>query len=193
MREVSERKQQFGSKQIDVRDVLGNILYMSRNSYTNLGLSEDEAAQLGSDGSARIRSFRLIVLLAQELRTLMDQRLRADGLTTQQAALITVVEAIGEPSLSQAAVALGTTHQNLKQIADALTRKGFLRITQDKTDGRIRRLNATQKSRRYWQHRSPSDQQAVLDWFSTLSAKDAQTLFRLLLRLESNVRRTLGS
>ena len=42
---------------------------------------------------------------------LMDQLLRADGLTTQQAALITVVDLLGTRSLSQAAAALWTTHQ----------------------------------------------------------------------------------
>jgi protein-S-isoprenylcysteine O-methyltransferase Ste14 len=46
--------------------------------------------------------------------------------TTQQAALITVVDAIGTPSLSQVASALSTTHQNAKQIAAALERKGFM-------------------------------------------------------------------
>lgn len=47
---------------------------------------------------------------------------RSDGLTTQQAALITVVEAAGSPSLSEAADALACTRQNLKQIASALRR-----------------------------------------------------------------------
>jgi len=61
----------------------------------------------------------------------MDQLLRADGLTTQQAAIITVVDLLGTPSLSQAATALGTTHQNARQLADALERKGFLRISTD--------------------------------------------------------------
>ena len=71
-----------------------------------LGLSEEDAARLGEDGAVRVRTFRLIVLVAQELRTLMDQLLRADGLTTQQAAMITVVDLLGTPSLSQAATAL---------------------------------------------------------------------------------------
>ena len=34
-----------------------------------LGLDEDEAARLGLDRATRIRTFRLIVLLAQELQT----------------------------------------------------------------------------------------------------------------------------
>lgn len=158
-----------------------------------LGLSDDEAARLGSDGSTRIRTFRLIIVLAQELRTLMDQRLRPDSLTTQQATLITVVEAIGAPSLSQAAATLGTTHQNTKQIAVALERKGFLHIAPDKHDARVRRLTTTAKSRRTWRRRSDADQQLVLDWFSTLNPNEAHTLFRLLLRLETHLHATLGA
>lgn len=167
---------------------------MSRRSpVAALGLGDDEAARLGGDAATRIRTFRLIILVAQELRTLMDQLLRTDGLTTQQAALTTVVDAIGAPSLSQAAAALGTTHQNVKQIARVLERKGFLRITSDEHDARVRRLTTTTKSRLTWQRRSATDQQLVLDWFSTLDPHEAHTLFRLLLRLETSLRANLGT
>jgi len=159
----------------------------------SLGLGDEEAARLGEDGATRIRTFRLIVVLAQELRTLMDQVLRPEGLTTQQTALVGIVDAIGAPSLSQAAAALGTTHQNAKQVAGALERKGFLRITTDTHDARIRRLTTTGKSRRTWQRRSASDQQLVLDWFSTLDEGEARTLFELLLRLETGVRAALAA
>jgi DNA-binding MarR family transcriptional regulator len=157
----------------------------------SLGLDESEAARLGPDRATRIRTFRLIVLLAQELRTLMDQLLRADGLTTQQAALITAVEAIGSPSLSQAAGVLGTTHQNAKQIATALERKGFLRIDSDDGDRRVRRLVTTARSRSYWRQRSPSDYEHVLGWFADLSESEAETLFELLLRVERRARAAL--
>ena len=43
----------------------------------------------------RVRLFRLLVVFGQELRTRMDQELRPGGMTTQQAALTGVVEAIG--------------------------------------------------------------------------------------------------
>jgi DNA-binding MarR family transcriptional regulator len=136
---------------------------------------------------------RLIIMLAQELRTLMDQLLREDGLTTQQAALITIVEAIGAPSLSQAAAALGTTHQNAKQIAAALERKGFLRIDADESDRRVRRLTATAKSRAYWKQRSATDYEHVFAWFADLSAREAETLFELLLRVEHTTRAALDA
>lgn len=153
----------------------------------DLGLPEDEADALGEDGAVRVRTFRLIVVLAQRLRTLMDQRLRADGLTTQQAALTTIVDAIGEPTLSQAAAALGTTHQNARQLAAALERKGMLVIEPDPADGRVKKLRTTMDSREYWRQRSADDQRYVLEWFAGLSAPEAGTLFELLLRLHERV------
>ena len=164
---------------------------MSRG-YNALRVNEEQAARLGDDGATRIATFRLIVLVAQELRTLMDQLLREDDLTTQQAALTSVVDALGAPSLSEAAQALGTTHQNAKQVAVALERKGFLRIVPDERDARVRRLVTTAKSRRLWQRRSPDDQQQVLEWFSDLNPDEAKTLFELLLRVEQRARATLA-
>lgn len=164
---------------------------MSSELSPSLGLGDEDATRLGEDGATRIRTFRLILLLAQELRTLMDQQLRPDNLTTQQAALISVVDAIGRPSLSQAAAALATTHQNVKQIAEALARKGFLEIVRDEQDGRIRRLATTRRSHHTWRRRMTADQELVLAWFSALTRREAQTLFALLLRLEAAVRTAL--
>jgi DNA-binding MarR family transcriptional regulator len=159
----------------------------------SLGLTDEDAARLGTDGAVRIRTFRLIILLAQELRTLMDQLLRPDGLTTQQAALITAVDLLGAPSLSQTAVALGTTHQNARQLADALQRKGFLHVASDASDARVRRLRTTRKSRDYWRRRSPADQQHVIDWFADLTHDEAQILFGLLSRIERRARAELSA
>jgi DNA-binding MarR family transcriptional regulator len=155
-------------------------------------LTDEDAARLGEDGAVRVRTFRLIVVVAQELRTLMDQRLRADGLTTQQAAMITVVDLLGTPSLSQAAAALGTTHQNARQLADALERKGFVQISADEADARVRRLSTTAKSHSYWRDRSAADQQQVLEWFDELTPAEAQTLFDLLAKVEHRARATLS-
>lgn len=163
----------------------------SEQDRDGLGLSKQDAARLGEDGAVRVRTFRLIVLVAQELRTLMDQLLRGDGLTTQQAALITAVDMLGTPSLSQAATALGSTHQNVRQLADALGRKGFLQVSTDQTDARVRRLSTTDKSRSYWSQRSAADQEQVLAWFDDLTPEEARTLFELLAKVERRARAAL--
>ena len=153
-----------------------------------MGLGEAEAAALGAGDATRVRTFRLILVVAQTMRTMMDDLLRADGLTTQQAKLISVAEALSGPSLSGAAAALGTTRQNVKQVARALERKGFLHVVPDEDDARVRRLVVTEKSREYWRGRSGEDQRTVAGWLSARSDDEAATLFELLSRLDAGVR-----
>src|SRR5688572_18629961 len=77
---------------------------------------------------AKVLVFRMALRLAQRLRYLMDQRLQPAGLTAQQATLLFIVQSRDSPSFSESAAALGVTHQNIRQLATSLERKGFLRV-----------------------------------------------------------------
>lgn len=121
-----------------------------------------------------IRAFRTTLTLAQRLRYAMDERLREDGLTTQQAALITVVVAAGRPSLAEAAAALGSTHQNVAQIVAALVRKDLLQVEPDPKDKRRKLLSATNRSAAYWKQRDEGDYAAVAGWFADLSPAELE-------------------
>jgi DNA-binding MarR family transcriptional regulator len=109
----------------------------------------------------------------------MDERLREDDLTTQQAALITVVVAAGKPSLAEAAAALGSTHQNVAQIVAALVRKDLLRVEPDPADKRRKLLSATNHSAEYWKQRDEGDHAAVADWFGDLTPAELKTFCEL--------------
>jgi DNA-binding MarR family transcriptional regulator len=135
-----------------------------------------------------VRAFRATLVLAQRLRYLMDDRLRADGLTTQQAALLTVVRALGRPALSEAAAALGTTHQNAAQLVAALERKGMLRTEADPADKRRRLLAATAEGARYWSERDAGDEEAVADWFASLTPDEVATFSALAERILAGLR-----
>lgn len=151
--------------------------------------AEVDGGSLAAEDAVRVRTFRLVLRAARELQYRMDRLLERDGLTTQQAAVLTVVRAAdGPPSLSELAAALRTSHQNVRQIADALARKGFLRVVGDRSDGRVRRLHATAACERYWRARNPDDYRAVSAWFAALSTTEIGTLHDLLLRLSDDLR-----
>lgn len=133
----------------------------------------------GSELAPSIRAFRTTLMLAQKLRYEMDERLRVDGLTTQQAALITVVLAMGKPSLAEAAAALGSTHQNVAQIVAALQRKELLRVEPDPTDRRRKLLSATNHNAAFWRQRDAGDFAALADWFADLSPAELETFCKL--------------
>ncbi|WP_084700065.1 MarR family winged helix-turn-helix transcriptional regulator [Cryptosporangium arvum] len=130
-----------------------------------------------------VQAFRMVLLAAQRLRYLMDARLRPDGVTTQQAALLTVVTALGNPTLGEASAALATTHQNTAQLVASLERKGWLVSEPDPADKRRRRLTTTEKNAAYWAGRDPDDHAAVTEWFSMLTDEEVKTLAGLTSRL----------
>lgn len=145
------------------------------------GSKTEELLGIGPDSALEpsIRAFRTTLTLAQRLRYAMDERLREDGLTTQQAALITVVVAAGKPSLAEAAAALGSTHQNVAQIVAALVRKDLLQVESDPKDKRRKLLSATNHSADFWKERDVGDHAAVAGWFGGLSPAELKTFCEL--------------
>lgn len=143
----------------------------------------------GESPTPAVRSFRLVIALAQELRTLMDQRLMPSGLTTQQAALLTVIQMAGSPPTpTEMARALAMTHQNVKQLAVALESKGFLEIVADEHDARSKRLLLTKKHRKFWSKRNEQDHACVAQWLSGLEEKEMTELARLLAKALTSAR-----
>ncbi|WP_161962412.1 MarR family winged helix-turn-helix transcriptional regulator [Nocardioides speluncae] len=137
----------------------------------------------GSSLVPAVRAFRAAVLLGERLHYLMDERLRADGLTTKQAALLTVVIALDRPTVTEAAAALRTSHQNVAQLVAPLERKGFLRVEADPGDRRRKRLAVTEASNAYWLGRDDADEAAVAEWFSALTPTELATFLDFCERI----------
>ena len=156
--------------------------------FEQIGLNAADAAAMGAERAAQVRVFRLILFIAQELRYLTDQLYRADGLTAQQATLLTAVRTLGQPSLSEVANALSTSHQNVKQLVAALQKKGFVRLVVDKQDARVRRVTTTAKNEKHWARRDPDDFVRVGEWFAALDAQEAAQLASLLAKLQAGLR-----
>lgn len=159
-------------------------------SQESIRLTPAERA-LAGDAAEAVLAMRRLLMAAQRLRYLMDQRLRANGLTTQQAALLTVARDLKGPTLAQAAKVMGSSHQNVKQLVTALERKGMLAYDIDPQDGRVRRLTPTARSDALWADRDAGDFAAVGDWFSSLSRPEVSQLAGLLDRLETGLRQAL--
>lgn len=137
-----------------------------------------------SDVAARVRLFRLAVASGAALRNRLDRDMAATGITTQQAALLQFIESQAQaPTQGTVAEALAMTHQNVKQIATALERKGFLTIEVDEADRRVRRLRLTARHRRFWARRNPGDFQQVQRWTAGLSDAEVAQACALLRKL----------
>lgn len=162
----------------------GNILnIMDDRQWFDAGLETLPPAR-----AQRVRLFRGLIATATMLRVRMDRLLADSGLTTQQATLLNfVIARPTRPALSEVARGLGMTHQNVKQIALALERKGFVEFAADPADGRIRRLVPTERCRRFWRRRDASDFDRVETWTAGLTDDEVDTVVRLLARLRARM------
>lgn len=137
----------------------------------------------------RIRLFRLLLVTSAALRGRLDRALAPSGITTQQGALLQVIESRSEPpTLSQVAETMNMTHQNVKQIATALERKGFVAIARDPLDRRARRLTVTAKHRRFWSRRNPADFASVERWLSALGDDEVASMLAMLERVYADLK-----
>ncbi len=159
---------------------------MTRSHKPAFHLDADERRAAGAAAEA-VENFRLILFCSLRLRQMLDGRLRSAGLTSRQGLLLTIVRGNDRPTLGEVAAAMSTTHQNAKQIAASLVRKGMIRIVADPKDRRTRRLVATAAGRRGWQRRNAGDFAAIGSWFSTLSRRDQKALRSLLGRLAGSI------
>lgn len=149
--------------------------------------SPDAAGQAGGAHATSLRLFRLVAVLATQLRRLSDARFRGVGMTTRQAELTTIAKILGKPSLTELAAMMSTSHQNVKQIARGLVQRGFARFEEDPRDARVRRLVITARSDRFWAARDEDDAAAIAGWFSALTSEDQQTANRLLAALSTHL------
>lgn len=137
----------------------------------------------------RVRAFRLLLVQGALLRGLLDRELAPSGVTAQQGALLSWIDAQPEPpTLGAAAAGLVMSHQNVKQIAAALARKGFLDIVVDAADRRARRLVTKARHRRFWKRRNADDFAAVQSWLSVWSDDEVGQAVHLLQRLHQHLK-----
>lgn len=132
--------------------------------------------------------FRLLLTLGGHLRTLMDRQLEPTGITTQQAACLTIAGAADAPlAQGELARALGVSHQNVRQLTTALERKGLIEVVPDSDDRRTKRIRTTKAAHKLFVRRNAADRDIVADWFRGLDDREAEQLLALLLRVAGDL------
>lgn len=145
-------------------------------------MSPEVNPALGAEPSVQL--FRVVLTLATHLRTRMDQRLAEIDLTTPQAGVLTFVTASEQsPTLGETARALGTSHQNVRQVVSALERKGMIDVRPDPVDSRVRRLAATARVAEAFAGRDLADRHVVAEWLSALTEDEQRQAVSLLHRV----------
>lgn len=131
--------------------------------------------------------FGEIFLLSNRLQIIGDSYLKE--ITTKQWFLMVIIERFGEyhPTLSEVAKELGSSRQNLKQIALKLQNKGYLTIEKDTKDSRVLRLSLTKKSGQFWAGREEQDKEFIKSLFSGVSANEIEVMLRGFSQVFGNI------
>lgn len=129
--------------------------------------------------------FAYIFLLAQRLEYISDKLLKQDTLTTKQFLLLALTEKAFDhhPSLKEVADELGTSHQNVRMMANKLEKKGFIKIFKDSDDKRVNRLKTTEVNKNYWDIKSDYLVENVLGMFKEFSDEEVETMYSQVIRL----------
>lgn len=90
-------------------------------------------------------------------------------------------------TLSQLSELVGTSRQNVKQIALKLVEKGFIDMYKDKDDNRVLRLKITKKAIEYSNLRGDKDSLFLRGLFENFSQKELMIFFKLIEKFKNNV------
>lgn len=121
--------------------------------------------------------FGMIFMLAQRWQYIGDRELKDSGITTKQWFLLVTLHALFEtpPNLNDLALAMGSSRQNVKQLAINLEKRGFVEIYQDEQDKRVQRFRLTAQNQSFWEARAQHDERFVASLFGKLSSDDIGT------------------
>lgn len=142
--------------------------------------------------------FGSLFMLSNKMGTLLDRDLEEFGVTSKQWYLSLLITMFFEtpPTLKEAAQIMGTSYQNVKQIALKLEEKGLLRIEKDSHDARVLRLVTTEESQNFWEKTRPKGAQFMKDVFHNIDhdqlAQTRGVIQELLLNISEMEKRTLG-
>jgi DNA-binding MarR family transcriptional regulator len=123
-----------------------------------------------------VETFERLLNLSHQVELAMDRMLRKDGLTAKQFQMVAIIgkRFTTPPSIMELAEQMGTTHQNVKQLALQLEKRGYLELFRDGKDRRVLRVRLTDKNAAYWEEKAPEHMRFMLDLFTALDDEELE-------------------
>jgi DNA-binding MarR family transcriptional regulator len=112
--------------------------------------------------------FASILLVANKMDTLLERKLSKFNITSKQwFLLLGLFNAFDKPpTIKELANEMGSSHQNVKQVALKLQEKGMIILEKDKKDLRATRLIPTEKSYKFLQDSSEDGRKFMSAFYS---------------------------
>lgn len=136
-------------------------------------------------------SFGALLVTAVKLDTQLDKALKEFDLTSKQWFLMVILDTMFEsaPTLNELAREMGSSYQNVKQVALKLKEKNLIDISKDPKDARALRIKSTPESKGIWEKLTPTAIKFMDSFFMDIEDKDLDIFKKVLLQLMMNLNR----
>ena len=133
--------------------------------------------------------FGLLLIISNTTSTLLERELREFDVTAKQWFLSETINSLFDtpPTLKEASNAMGSSYQNVKQVALKLQEKGLMALEKDRKDARVTRLRATEQSKEFWKQTDPKGAMFREKVFKELDAHDIAKTRHVLEKMLSNL------
>jgi DNA-binding MarR family transcriptional regulator len=131
--------------------------------------------------------FGMLHVLGNRLQVLGDNFY--DEITAKQWLLLVMLEIYGEayPTLNELSDAMGSSHQNVKQLVVKLESKGYVAMFTDTKDRRKTRILMKDKCQELNQKYNTKQQEFMRKLFKDIDKKELKYAVKTLIQLEKNI------
>ncbi|MBK5246460.1 MAG: winged helix DNA-binding protein [Peptostreptococcaceae bacterium] len=133
--------------------------------------------------------FGSLLFTANRMDTLLERELKEFDITSKQWMLSIIIDNLFDspPTLKDVAKEMGSSHQNVKQVALKLEQKGLLKMQKDKKDARVTRLNMTDESYQFWAKTQPKGTAFVEEVFENITKDELTEARNVMNKIMENL------
>lgn len=133
--------------------------------------------------------FALLLTISNKMNTLLEREFKEFDVTTKQWFLSETIKSLFDtpPTMKELAREMGSSYQNIKQIALKLEQKGLLKLEKDKKDARVTRLRMTERSYDFWKKTDPKGTVFRKNMFKEMNKNDIAATRALLEKMLLNL------
>jgi len=133
--------------------------------------------------------FGAVFIVANRIDTLLQREFNRFDITTKQWFLSATIDNLFDkpPTMNEVAREMGSSHQNVKQVALKLVEKGLLILEKDKVDARVTRLKLTENSYDFWETIRGEGTSFTQTLFRDIEQDELVVARRVMQKLQLNI------
>ncbi len=133
--------------------------------------------------------FGVIFIVANRVDTMLEREFKRFGITTKQWFLSVIIENLFDtpPTMKEVAKEMGSSHQNVKQVALKLEQKGLLILQKDKRDARVTRLKLSESSNDFWTKLRGEGTSFTQALFKGIEKDELEVARRVMQKMQLNI------